>query len=498
MPISVQWKAVASIGRPITSLEEVGTVAFTARPSPRVYLQLGVPLDYAYVPIGLTPTATFHQVLRNELQKNGHPQDSKTPPFQISVPGLGICPFRIRARIYTPNIAAVTFQVNVDSEMDVDADFARLASWRSLDALESIKKVCQLTLGIIDSGSHKDPTRSVRFKTLPALHLTVPADSETMPQFLRYRKRQIAALLLGIKKVQGIDPSLVDAPLQTNKELNKKASDEQLLLNKQGSLYLTANDSPHQTYTDRFMRMTNLVELGYVFQVFLGEYRRIRLTTEDFGDYILTRIREWLDHPAAVLATSYSNRLAWDVIAGEFQLHDKMALIAGNRAIVNAVSAKQPALESVADHWWEKREFARVFDNAITNSQQVLGRIRDPLLRESILLDMREAQRAYESKSFKSAVVMSGSAVEAMSLALLQQETAETGLNNKALHDYLDLVSTYNLIPDAALIKMLDNSLREWRNLIHPGRVQRTGVSITSGHAEIAIAAMNAFASSLK
>jgi hypothetical protein len=305
-------------------------------------------------------------------------------------------------------------------------------------------------------------------------------------------------LLLGIRKVQGIDPSLVAAPLKTNKELNKKASDEQLLLNKQGTLYLTANDSPHQTYTDRFTRMTNLAELGYVFQVFLSEYRRIRLITEDFGDYIFTRIREWLDHPAAVFATSYSNRLAWEVIAGEFQLQDKLALILGNQAIVEAVSVKQPALESIADSWWEKRDFARVFDNATANSQQVLGRIKDPLLRDSILLDMREAQRAYESKSFKSAVVMSGSAVEAMALALLQQETAETGLNNKALHDYLGLVKTHNLIPDAALIEMLDNSLRQWRNLVHPGKVQRTGVSITSGHAEIAIAAMNAFANALK
>lgn len=433
-----------------------------------------------------------------ELERNSYPQDSKTPPFQIPVPGLGMCPFTVRARIYAPNIAVVTVKINVDSEIDIVSDFDMLASWRSLDTLEAVKKVCQLSLGIIDSGNHRIPSQGIRFKTLPAFHLTAPTDSESLPEFLVHHQRQIVALLLGIRKIQGIDSSLTAAPLETNKELNKKDSGEQLLLNKQGVLYLTANDSPHHTYAGRFTRMTNLTELGYVFQLFLSEYRRIRLTIEDFADFTFTRISEWLDHPAAVFATSYTNRLAWEVIASEFQLQAKMAVVAGNRAVLSVVSAKRSALESVSDHWWEKREFAGVFDNAVANSQQMLGRIKDPVLRESILLDMREAQRAYEFKSFKSAVVMSGSAVEAMALALLQQETTETGLTGKALHDYLVLVKAHNLIPDDALVEMLDNSLRQWRNLVHPGKVQRTGVSISSGHAEISIAAMNAFAEALK
>jgi hypothetical protein len=398
-----------------------------------MYLQLGVPLDHAYVPMSLVPTATFHQILRNELQRLGYPQNTKTPPFQVPIADLGTHSFTVRARIFSPNIAVVTFHADIDAEVDIDSDFSRMVNWRSLDTLQPIKNICKFTLGVIDSGDHKNPTRSIRFKTLPALHVTLPADSKTIPKYLEDRQRQIAALLLGIRKVPGIDPSLIAAPLKANGELNKKASDEQLLLNKQGVLYLTANDSPHETYTDRFTRMTNLAELGYVFQLFLSEYRRIRQTTEDFSDYILTRIHEWLDHPAAVFATSYSNRLAWEIIAAEFGLQQKFEIIESNQALMGAVTEKRSALESVSDHWWEKQEFAKVFNNALANSQQVVGRIQDPGLRESILLDMREAKRAYETKSFKAAVVMSGAAVEAMALALLKQETNETGLDSKGL-----------------------------------------------------------------
>jgi hypothetical protein len=498
MPTNLQWKLVASIGRTVTAPDQVGTAAFEARPSPRLYLKLGVPLDHAYVPLGLEPTATFHQALHKKLKDLGYPQVAKKMPFEIPINGLGKCLFRVRARIYAPNIVVVTFQLDIPSSLSLDTDFARLESWRSLDALKVVKDVCQFTLGVIDSGNHKQPTKDVRFRTLPAFHLTLPVDSPAAPAALGANRRQIVALLLGVRKPAGMSESLIASPLEENKELNKKVSDELLLLNKQGVLYLTASDAPHDAYADRFGRMSNLVELGCVFQIFLTEYYRIRRAAEDFGDYIFTRIRDWLEHPAAVFASSYSNRLAWEVVAKEFELDEKLAVIAGNHAVIESVALKRQALESVADNWWENPEFARVFDDAAANFSQVLGKIKDPVLRQSILLDIREAERAYESHSFKSAVVMSGSAVEAMALALLQQETNEQGLEKKGLQDYLNLLRANKLVPDTAMLELLDNSLRQWRNYIHPGKAQRTGVTITEDHAKIAVAAMNGFSKSLK
>lgn len=500
MPSNLQWKVVASIGRTVTTPAGVGTLAFEAQPSPRLYLQLGVPVINSYVPLVLEPTATLHQLLRNKLEILGHHQTAKKPPFQLTIPGLGVCPFHMRVRLYAPNIVVVTFRLDIKSDMNIESDFADLVSWRSLDTLEVIKNICQLVIGVIDSGSHKHPTGGIRFRTLPACHLTLPANSDALPQFVDQKQRFIAALLLGVKRPQGMSLSLIDSALKLNEELNKKLENEALLLNKQGVLHLTPNDVPENSYADRFGRMTNLVEIGFVFQKFLSEYRGIRKCAEDFADYIFMRIREWLDHPAAIFAESYTNRLAWEVIAHEFQLREKLAIIAGNPAVAEVIIAKREALESVADNWWDKPEFAQVFDDALANYSQVLGRITDLVLRQSILLDIREAERAFDSKSFKSAVIMSGAAVEAMMLALLKQETNETGLEgpHMGLHQYLDLAKTHNLIRDIGMVEMLDNSLRDWRNLVHPGKVQRTGVSITGDHAKIAIAAMNSLAKSLK
>jgi hypothetical protein len=501
MTTTLYWKVFASIGRTVATPDDIGTPAFNAVPSPRIYLQLGLPLNHAYIPLGLFPTATYDQLLKNKLKELGSTSASNKLPFAISLPGIAHSKFNMQARLYSPNIVALTLRLTVDSELTLDTSFDALVRWRSLESLNTIKQICAFTLGIIDSGDHRNPTDRIAFRAFPCYHLVPKPRGDAMPRLLQAEARDIVALLLGINKPATMSDDLIFSVMNTNREINKKSSAEQLLLNKQGLLYLTGRDSTGHIQLDRFAKMANLCEIGWVFQRFLDSYTSNRQVLEDFVDYIFTQIKAWLERPSAIFSTSYGNKLAWDVISEELRLCEKLSLVtqANSSAIENMVQ-KQTALNAAADGWWQETSFSHAFDNSLSNASHVLMRIKDAGLRDSILHDLTEAERSLHSRSYKAAVVMSGAAAEAMLLALLQQETslATSALQKMNLHDYLTEVQKLAVLPDKGMIALLDNSLRDWRNMVHPGKAQRTGVSLTEDHAKIAVLAAQSLAKSLK
>jgi hypothetical protein len=131
---------------------------------------------------------------------------------------------------------------------------------------------------------------------------------------------------------------------------------------------------------------------------------------------------------------------------------------------------------------------------------KMLARVRDSDLRASILQDIREAETSLAGKNYKAAVVMAGAAVEAMLLAILEQDSslAKNKLRGAGLHELIDFVRQESLVQDRALLDLLDNSLRQWRNFIHPGKSLRTGTTLTADHAKIVITAASALAKSLQ
>jgi hypothetical protein len=270
MSTSLQWKVVAKLGRNVATPAEISTLAFTGAASPRIYLQLGLPLNHAYVPLGLSPTATYYQVLKNKLQDLGCAQEPKKPPFRISLPEIGESRLYVQARIYSPNIVALTLRLTIDSYLSLDSDFGALIRLRSLESNNILKSICTLTLGLIDSRDHRRPTEGIQFRTTPCFSLVSERNRREMPHLFETQSRNMVALLLGVKEPFAMSADLIQSALDLNKELNKKSSDERLLLNKQGLLYLTAHDAYGHSQAERFTRMSNLMEIGLVFQEFLG------------------------------------------------------------------------------------------------------------------------------------------------------------------------------------------------------------------------------------
>ena len=140
-------------------------------------------------------------------------------------------------------------------------------------------------------------------------------------------------------------------------------------------------------------------------------------------------------------------------------------------------------------------------DRYPSKSPERLLFITDAELRESLGSDIEEVERALRNSEWKAATVLAGSTIEALLLWRLNQDpeaarrtTAPKGvarkpdLNRWELHQLITAAAELALISsDTALAAGL---AKDFRNLIHPGRVQRLGQSCNRGTAYSAVAAL--------
>ncbi|TMC00327.1 MAG: hypothetical protein E6J42_01145 [Chloroflexi bacterium] len=121
--------------------------------------------------------------------------------------------------------------------------------------------------------------------------------------------------------------------------------------------------------------------------------------------------------------------------------------------------------------------------------------VKDGSLRVCLERDYAEIQRAYDAKCWKSVIILSGGAIEAILLDLLQADPARalqaTGapkrpdLTKWDLADLINVAVELNLV--AAGVDKLSHPIRSYRNLVHPGNELRTGLKFGGEEAKIAL-----------
>jgi len=120
-------------------------------------------------------------------------------------------------------------------------------------------------------------------------------------------------------------------------------------------------------------------------------------------------------------------------------------------------------------------------------------------LRTIIERDYSEIQRAYVSGCWKSVIILCGGAIEAILTDLLtQNQTAAKAAKSAPKNSDITRWDLSNLIGVAvelslvsAGVEKLSHSLREYRNLVHPGNELRTKLRFDAEEAKIALEVLN-------
>ncbi|MCI0531823.1 MAG: hypothetical protein L0Y74_07750 [candidate division Zixibacteria bacterium] len=121
--------------------------------------------------------------------------------------------------------------------------------------------------------------------------------------------------------------------------------------------------------------------------------------------------------------------------------------------------------------------------------------ISDKTLREILERDYEEIQRDFIAKSWKSVIILSGGAIEAILLDLLSKNKSTALASQKApkksdltaweLANLIEVAVDLGLINPSA--EKLSHSVREYRNLVHPGNEMRNHLSFGAEEAKIAL-----------
>jgi hypothetical protein len=125
--------------------------------------------------------------------------------------------------------------------------------------------------------------------------------------------------------------------------------------------------------------------------------------------------------------------------------------------------------------------------------------IGDPSLRKVVERDYDELQRAYVTKCYKSTIILSGGCIEAILLDLLiKNQTAALASPKAPRNPNLTKWDLSDLIKVAVDLKLvgqgidkLSHSVREYRNLVHPGNELRNKLVFDAEEARIAIEVLN-------
>jgi hypothetical protein len=125
-------------------------------------------------------------------------------------------------------------------------------------------------------------------------------------------------------------------------------------------------------------------------------------------------------------------------------------------------------------------------DQAVPASTAGLPFIADADLRESLRVDIAEVNRAITDGEWKSATVVCGSIIEALLLWTLEQQAPATiaasveqlrlkvkpSLEEWDLHHYIEVAADLQLLEPDDTVPQL-RLVKNFRNLIHPGRSKR-------------------------
>ena len=125
--------------------------------------------------------------------------------------------------------------------------------------------------------------------------------------------------------------------------------------------------------------------------------------------------------------------------------------------------------------------------------------ITDSQIRKILERDYQEIQRNIISANWKSAIILSGGSIEAILLDLLlknesiakasQKSPNEPNLNKWDLNDLIEVGVDTKLV--GAEVAKLSHTVREYRNLIHPGVEIRSDLRVEPEEAKIAVEVLN-------
>jgi hypothetical protein len=493
--VALVFNAAHPLARPISSGEIQKSLILNESPNPGPIHELGVGLQEAVIPRLLKPTNVFHQELSNRLAEIGVHR-AKKQPFEVTLSTGAQARLTLQLRIIPPNVLCLTAWLKGVS-VDVGSFASELVELQRIDEQTQVLRAMSCAVGMVESVDHRSYEETRPRRVVPALDLAMDptADATT---WVENHERELVGVLIRDSEYERMAPSLVEAVIAKNRDLNVKTTREVALLDKQGALYVSDNSG-----SDRFRRLALLQSIALAYEIFLSSYRTERSTGIEFYDFVLGKLLRWVEMPDPVFRSSVSNRYAWVLIRDEFKLVDDVAEILDSEIVSTRLADSKDLFDRLSQRWWEQPNFPEILSETLAEERDgsQFSFVDDGDLRKIIAADLREAEVTLQARAFKASMVLSGSVAEAMLLAAVLRApgstVSESTLLGEGLQQLAQRAQALGLVSDQNTIDLVDQWLRDYRNLVHPGRQKRTAQYADENKAAIALRAVQGLAQEL-
>lgn len=162
--------------------------------------------------------------------------------------------------------------------------------------------------------------------------------------------------------------------------------------------------------------------------------------------------------------------------------------VAENQRLTKLLSDQQSAFRAMAGEGKDDR--SEVED-------EILSFVSDPVLRQQLVSDLDEAKRTIQVKAWKSCIILCGGIIEGLLINLLRErvstdtlkiEAIAKDISDMGLADLIKAAEQSGLLPKGFV--HLSHSVREFRNLVHPGKQLKEHIEVNSDYADMALNAV--------
>ena len=201
------------------------------------------------------------------------------------------------------------------------------------------------------------------------------------------------------------------------------------------------------------------------------------------------------------MPASYGGVLVWSRLCAVLGLGSSLETVLTNDVAAHLLS-QEKVFAPMRDGYWLDNYIEQRLADAVADEDDAvnLGFVPDDDLRRIIRRDLMEARTCVEARAFKAALVLAGSVAEALILAaVLAKGTAksEAALTKMGLKELVAEARALNIVPDEKTMNLVDDWLRSYRNLIHPGRERSDKDSPGEDKAALAVQAVELLARQL-
>jgi len=486
--ISINWKVTSVLKNTPPIYND--NIVFNLSPNIGLFSQFSLPLNLSYVPQFMEPTVVFHNAIKKLLkEKLAITVKEKKFPYKINLPILrNESLFKLQIRLFLPNIVSVSVNLIISEEIS-DIDF--LIKCQDVTNKKPISNILQWTIGMIETLDHINFDPNQRFISKPALHLDGISTDEEFQEHFNNNISDYVGILIRNNSKRNMGKEIPSRIIQKNNEHNLKSAYEKLLIDKQGILYLTSKEFKKKNITaSKLSKCFDLYEIANVIGLFMENYLQIRCNNEDFADFLLYKIRPWIEKPEVIFRNSKSNQHIWALLINEFELRGLIELIS-EPDIIDSVSEKSKYFNKWALEWWNYKEIGSLISRKLDLSRNVqFNFLSNTDLKNLIIEDYYEAISSLHSKNYKSTILLCGSIAEAILIDILisNNPSSINQLLKYTLSEATEAVKS--LINNKELLSLL-TPLRNFRNLIHPGVQVRKSLIPDESIAKIAMETLN-------